>query len=186
MPFSTGSPKVPGVIQDLSTAEYHCPDETHGISRAVHLGRLASFHPACRQCPRRDDTVGLSTRQIRQLAEVGLRARQPPLFHAEGVGNVPINDLSPDAARRIAAEFARRIASPADPGAERRRSSPAMAAWQRRRSSRRSSKVSVGPAARPSTSDRPARRVRPGQSRTWPPTEVFSWATREVPRTRSG
>ncbi len=95
--------------------EYRCPGETYGISHAVHLGRLASFHPACRDCPRRDDTVGLSTRQIRQLAEVGSRARAPcthgrqPLFHAEGVGNVAINDLGPDVARRIAIEFARQI-----------------------------------------------------------------------------
>ena len=97
------------MIQDLSTAEYRCPGETYRISRAVHLGRLASFYPACRDCPRRDDTAGLSARQIRQLAEVGSRARQQPLFHAEGVGNVAINDLSPSLARRIAIEFARRI-----------------------------------------------------------------------------
>jgi hypothetical protein len=104
------------VIQDPTTAEYRCPGETCPISRAVHLGRLAGFHPACCDCPRCDDTVGLSTRQIRQLAEVGWRARKPPLFHAEGAGNVAINDLSPSLARRIAIEFARRIASPAEKG----------------------------------------------------------------------
>ncbi|MGA2253071.1 MAG: hypothetical protein ABSG53_00280 [Thermoguttaceae bacterium] len=100
------------MIQDLSTAEYCCPGETCLISRAVHLGRLTSFHPACRQCPRRDDTVGLSSRQIRQLAEIGSRAQRPPLFHAEGVGKVAIDDLSPSVARRIAVEFARRLTKP--------------------------------------------------------------------------
>ena len=101
------------MIQDFSIAEYRCPGETYGISRAVHLGRLASFHPACRDCPRCDDAVGLSARQISQLAEVGSRARQPQLFHAEGVGHVAINDLGPHVARRIAVEFARRIEGPA-------------------------------------------------------------------------
>ena len=97
------------MIQDLSTADFCCPGDAYRISRAVHLGRLASFHPTCRDCPRRDDTVGLSSRQVRQLAEIGSRARQQPLFCAEGVGKVAINDLSPDLARRIAIEFARRI-----------------------------------------------------------------------------
>src|SRR5271157_1606542 len=111
LPFPPGSPKVPGVIQDLSTAEYRCPGESYGISRAVHFGRLVRFHPACRDCPQRHDTLGLSARQIGQLAEIDSRTRQPPLFHAEGMGNVAINDLSPNMARRIAIEFARRIAT---------------------------------------------------------------------------
>lgn len=97
------------MLQNPPNAEYHCPGETCGISRAVHLGRLTSFHPACRHCPCHDDTLGLSARQIRQLAEVGSRARPQPVFCAEGVGNVAINDLSPGVARRIAIEFAQRI-----------------------------------------------------------------------------
>ena len=99
------------MIQDLAIAEYRCPDATYSIPRAVHLGRLASFYPACRDCPRRDDTAGLSARQVRQLADVASRGCRPPLFYAEGVGNVAINDLSPDMARRIAVEFARRVRS---------------------------------------------------------------------------
>jgi len=102
---------VPDVIQDHSTAEYRCPGETYSISRAVHLGRLASFHPDCRHCPRRDDTVGLSARQIRQLAEVNSQAESPPLFYAEGIGKVAIDDLSPNLAQRIAVEFAWQIIS---------------------------------------------------------------------------
>ncbi|MGO9112478.1 MAG: hypothetical protein ACLP9L_24875 [Thermoguttaceae bacterium] len=101
------------MIQDFSNLEYRCPGETYGITRSVHLGRLISFHPACRDCPRRGDTLGLSARHIGQLAEIGSRARQPRLFDAEGVGKVAINDLSPNLARRVAIEFARRLASPA-------------------------------------------------------------------------
>ena len=97
------------MIQELCTAEYRCPGETYGIPRAVHLGRLANFQPACRECPHRGDTLGLSSRQIRQLAEIGSRAEQPPLFYAEGIGKTAISDLSPEVARRIAIEFARRI-----------------------------------------------------------------------------
>ena len=62
---------MPGVIQDLPTAEYRCPGESYGISRAVHLGRLAGFYAACRHCSWRNDVAGLSARQVRQLAEVG-------------------------------------------------------------------------------------------------------------------
>jgi phosphomannomutase len=109
LPSPPGSPKVPDVIQDLSTAEYRCPGETYAIPRAVHLGRLADFYLACRHCPRRDDTVGLSARQIRRLAEVASRAQQRPLFQVEGVGQVAIDDLSPSLAQRIAVEFARRM-----------------------------------------------------------------------------
>ncbi len=94
---------------DRTTAEYRCPGETYWIPRSVHLARLGSFYRPCRHCPHGDDTAGLSTRQIRQLSEVGIRAQPPPLFYAEGVGSVAINDLSPDLARRLAAEFARRI-----------------------------------------------------------------------------
>jgi len=117
--FPRGSPKVPGVIPDQFAAEYRCPGENYSISRAVHLGRLASFHSACRECPERDDTDGLSTRQIRKLTEVGSRTQRRPLFHAEGAGNVSIDDLNPDVARRIAIEFARQIAPDPLPNCQR-------------------------------------------------------------------
>ncbi len=85
--------------------EYRCPGEKHPISRAVHLGRLAAFYPACRTCPHREDTETLSQRQIDQLQEVQA-ARQPlPLFHNEGAGGVYRNDLTPAAARNLAAAF---------------------------------------------------------------------------------
>ena len=97
--------------QGIRTTDYRCPGESYAISFAVHLGRLASFHPACRGCPRRDDTNGLSARQTRQLAEIASWAAPCPLFQAEGVSDAAINDLGPDVSKRIAVEFARRIAA---------------------------------------------------------------------------
>jgi hypothetical protein len=91
--------------------EYRCPGENYAISRAVHLGRLAGFYPACRDCPRREDTAGLSSRHVRQLAEVAVRNQRPKLFRAEGVGCRTINELDLPQARRIAIEYAARLAS---------------------------------------------------------------------------
>ncbi len=85
---------------------YRCPGEQHAISRAVHLGRLAAFYPACRQCPRREETGTLSPRRVAQLAETSRRGRPRSLFHEEGAGGVYLNDLSPAVARDIAAAFA--------------------------------------------------------------------------------
>ena len=87
------------------TVEYRCPGERQPISRAVHLGRLAAFYPACRECPHREDTGSLSPRQVEQLAETAERRRPRPLFHDEGAGGVFLDDLAPADARRIAAAF---------------------------------------------------------------------------------
>ncbi len=85
---------------------YRCPGEQHPISPAVHLGRLAAFYPACRQCPRREETGTLSPRRVAQLAETSHRGWPRSLFHEEGAGGVYLNDLSPAAAKQIAAAFA--------------------------------------------------------------------------------
>ena len=187
MPFPLGSPKVSGVTQDLSTGEYCCPGETYGISRSVHLGRLASFYPACRDCRRRDDTFGLSARHIRQLAEIGCKAQQPPWFYAEGVGKVAINDLSPSPARRIAIEFARRIT----PGRLATCPAPAVVVASDGRLATAAIVAAIAEGVRWAGCEaidiEPAsRRVRPGQSSTWRPREVFLWAMPMGPGTPSG
>ena len=87
------------------THTYRCPAERHPIPRAVHLGRLAAFYPACRQCSHRDDTGTLSPRQVEQLAETKRRGEPRSLFHDEGAGGVYLNDLTPSVARDIAAAF---------------------------------------------------------------------------------
>ncbi len=98
------------------TEPYRCPGEQHTISRAVHLGRLAAFYPACRQCPRRDETGTLSPRRVAQLAETSRRGQPRSLFHEEGAGGVFLNDLSPAAAKEIAAAFGVVMLENARPG----------------------------------------------------------------------
>jgi phosphomannomutase len=112
-----------------SAAEYRCPDEAHPISRAVHLGRLAVFYPACRRCARHDDTAGLAPRQLKRLIETRDRGQARPLFGQEGAAGVYLNDLGPMEARRLAEALGMHLrcdggagVSPAGPGehAERR------------------------------------------------------------------
>lgn len=87
---------------------YRCPGESYAISRAVHLGRLARFHPPCRQCPHRDDTGTLAPRQVEQLIETRSRGQSRSWFTAEGAAGVYPNDLGPDAVRTIAVAFGMR------------------------------------------------------------------------------
>ncbi len=85
--------------------DYLCPGEKHPISRAVHLGRLAAFYPACRQCSRRGDTGSLSPHLVERIAETDWRGRPRALFHDEGASGVYLNDLTPAVAQKIAAAF---------------------------------------------------------------------------------
>ncbi len=89
-----------------SAAEYRCPGDPQPISRAVHLGRLAAFYPACRTCVHRDDTATLSPRQVEQLQEVQASVVARSVFSDEGAGGVYPNDFTAPTARRIAAAFA--------------------------------------------------------------------------------
>lgn len=66
---------------------------------------MAAFYPGCRQCPHRDDTGTLSSRQVEQLAETRPRGEPRPLFHDEGAGGAQLNDLLPTTAHQIAAAF---------------------------------------------------------------------------------
>jgi phosphomannomutase len=86
-------------------AEYRCPGQSYAISPSVHLGRLARFYPACRQCAYREDTGSLSARQVRHLGEVWFREPGGSLFHKEGAGGDWLNRLDPATARQIAAAF---------------------------------------------------------------------------------
>jgi len=89
----------------MNKPSYTCPGETHPISRAIHLGRLAAFYPTCRQCPHREDSGEISARQVEQLREVAILSQPQPLFHAEGAGGVYLNDLTPVIARKVTAAF---------------------------------------------------------------------------------
>ncbi|MGE3316431.1 MAG: hypothetical protein AB7O26_15045 [Planctomycetaceae bacterium] len=73
---------------------YVCPGETHPISRAVHLGRLAAFYPACRDCPYRAE-VGQIPAQIVELTDNGAKPiERKSLFTDEGVRGVHRNELT--------------------------------------------------------------------------------------------
>ncbi len=85
------------------TVEYFCPGRRYPISRAVHLGRLAGFYPACRQCPHRQDTGTLSARQVKRIEETQSRAQSRPLFYREGAAGVYLNEMAPATARQLAA-----------------------------------------------------------------------------------
>lgn len=86
--------------------QYVCPGETHPISRSVHLGRLAAFYPACRDCPYRDETGQIPA----HILEIARNTEKPPerisLYTAEGVRGIHRNELT----RSRAAQFATALA----------------------------------------------------------------------------
>ncbi len=83
-------------------ALYRCPGEMYEISRSVHLGRLASFYPACGDCQHRTDTASFSGRRARLISELQCHSRRAnPTFDAEGLSGVFLNEIGPDAARRV-------------------------------------------------------------------------------------
>ncbi len=86
-----------------TAAEYRCPGEAYTISRAVHLGRLARFYPACRVCEHRHETGVLSPRQVKRLRETEHRGQESPRFQSEEVGGVALGKLPPGTVREVAA-----------------------------------------------------------------------------------
>lgn len=92
-------------MHEPESIEYSCPGEKAPISRAVHLGRLARYDPACRQCMHRGDTAGLSPKQVKRLTETHDRRASRTLFHEEGIAGVYLNELNPETAKRLASAF---------------------------------------------------------------------------------
>jgi phosphomannomutase len=92
-------------MQANTTAVYQCPGEAYPISPAIHLGRLASFYPKCRQCSHCHETGTLSTGVVKMLNETRNRTVAESLFTAEGISGVYLNDLSPLQTRQFAAAF---------------------------------------------------------------------------------
>lgn len=94
---------------DREPTEYLCPGETHPITRAVHLARLAAFYPACRECPHRHDTGQLPQELVGQFAETQRRAPRPSWLTGEGVRAVYLNELDRPRAADWAAALALRL-----------------------------------------------------------------------------
>lgn len=101
-PIETGLP----VILPTQT-EYRCPGEAHPIPRSVHLSRLASFYPACRECQHRSDTGQLPPKTVARIQQVERRvAEKQTVFLRNGIRGVFMNQLTPALAAQIARTFA--------------------------------------------------------------------------------
>lgn len=85
--------------------EFRCPGEPGVISRAVHLGRLASFYPACRDCPHRHDTGTLSARRVRRIVQTERRVDRERWRTPEGLAGVALNEIDATRVRSFAAAF---------------------------------------------------------------------------------
>lgn len=87
------SPPLLSVIDGVD-AKYRCPGESYSISRAIHLGRLASAYAACQRCEHRLDTGPLSRRTARRRGHSDRRRAQPSLFGSEAFEADYINQVS--------------------------------------------------------------------------------------------
>ncbi len=85
---------------------YVCPGDTHPISRAVHLSRLAAYFPGCRDCPLRSDTGQLPAKIIERVQNTVKRVERKSLFTTEGVRGVHRNELTRAKAASVATAFA--------------------------------------------------------------------------------
>lgn len=85
---------------------FHCPGETQPISRSMHMGRLASFFPACRNCPQRHETGALGKSQVKRLQLLAAPKSPLDFFTDEAIVGIHRNQLWPPEARRIAAALA--------------------------------------------------------------------------------
>ncbi|HCK54582.1 MAG TPA: hypothetical protein DIC23_15295 [Planctomycetaceae bacterium] len=90
----------------VTPLEYTCPGHRQSISRAVHLSRMATFYPACRDCVHRDDTHGLARTTIVRLARTQDRVTRNTLFEDEGVRGVHRNELTRRDADRLVSALA--------------------------------------------------------------------------------
>lgn len=106
VPGDTSPPFTGPIVSSPATTEYRCPGESHSISRAIHLSRLAAFYPTCRQCQHRHDTGQLNPETVERIYQTEARGRQYPLFQRDGVRGVFLNELTPAKASRIAAALA--------------------------------------------------------------------------------
>lgn len=139
------------IVSAPAATEYRCPGETHSISRAIHLSRLAAFYPACRQCQHRHDTGQLNPETVERILQSEARGRQRPLFRQNGVRGVFLNELTPSRAGQIAAAFASLLWQ--DVPLTGRQNAPASQTSRQRRQqpSRRGPSIVVGYDERPSS-----------------------------------
>ncbi len=82
--------------------QYHCPDQAYPISHAIHLGRLASFSDACRECPHRHDTGSLPGAMVAKLTEMWSTRVVGARFADEQVEGILRNQITAGDVRQLA------------------------------------------------------------------------------------
>ncbi len=90
----------------MEETQFICPGEAHPISRAVHLSRLASFFPSCKDCPHRFDKGHLPGSALTRQESRPRPIERKSLFAEEGVKGIYLNELSRKEAHLIAAALA--------------------------------------------------------------------------------
>lgn len=88
--------------------QYVCPGETHAISRAVHLSRMAAFYPKCRECSHRQEIGQLPQPQFDtdELSQPRESESAFGGFTLEGVRGVYLNEMTRHRAGELSAAFA--------------------------------------------------------------------------------
>jgi phosphomannomutase len=83
-------------------AVYQCPGDATAISRSIHLGRLATFYPACRDCEHRTDVGTLDKESVLRIAAVHNRAPADDGFTEEGFEGLAHNQIDGRTVRKFA------------------------------------------------------------------------------------
>lgn len=72
---------------------YQCPGESHPISRAIHLARLAGFYEPCKQCEHRHETGSFSKRLVKQVETSFTRKRPETLIRENSFRGIYLNEF---------------------------------------------------------------------------------------------
>ncbi|MBX3415167.1 MAG: hypothetical protein KF708_20955 [Pirellulales bacterium] len=91
------------VCSEAEAREYRCPGETYSIDRTVHLGRLASFYSACRDCPHAHDTGTLPPSVVRRLRAAQRKSMPPLTFGDDDRARARLDDTTAARVRGLAA-----------------------------------------------------------------------------------
>lgn len=92
-----------GLLPNAET--YVCPGQTHSISRAVHLARLAASYPTCRECVFRDDQGSIAIEKIDDLPALDARKANVEIT-IDGFRGRHRNEFDRKTARQLTAAFA--------------------------------------------------------------------------------
>lgn len=106
---STDSPLVAIRATPVGNGQdaFYCPGASHAIDRSLHLARLASFYPACRECSRRDETGSLARVQVENLSELEQHSVRAIRLGDEAFEGVYLNELGGPEVRQVVQAFAK-------------------------------------------------------------------------------